>query len=78
MKKNANEKEPSDDLPDLSGVRPSHVPRGAYPLPQGGWLYESKAGDRVKIGLVYRDSPDLQLLAKVLVEIEQRNRRRRL
>jgi hypothetical protein len=49
-------------------------PRGAYPLPSGGYVTESvgppdRRGRRIRIRAVHRDQPDAAMVAQALIAL---------
>ncbi|MCP3996508.1 MAG: hypothetical protein GY722_15850 [bacterium] len=46
-------------------------PKGAYPHPKGGYILEMepKPGDRIRVIGHQREEPDLEALAKAVVEL---------
>lgn len=56
----------------------SWLPKGAYPHPAGGYIIHGKAkpGDRFRVIGHLREEPDLEALAKLMMELAVELRQR--
>ncbi len=51
-------------------------PKGAYPLPGGGYAQDSRSKNDVHLRFHLREEPDLERLARVIIELAKRRVRR--